>query len=103
MNCDDFSGQFTVLSHFPESCLANFRQNLGLFLLQAGDLSADDSEFREAPRLKPLYAEAHYNLALALHQQGKEAESRAEFNKLMKFSRSLETRLAVKKCYLQRI
>jgi tetratricopeptide (TPR) repeat protein len=39
--------------------------------------------------LKPLYAEAHYNLALALHQQGKEAESRAEFERAFKISPEL--------------
>ena len=39
------------------------------------------AEFIEAVRLKPRYAEAHYNLALALHQEGKEEESRAEFEK----------------------
>jgi len=38
-------------------------------------------EFQQAVRLKPHYAEAHYNLALALHQEGKEAESRLEFEK----------------------
>jgi hypothetical protein len=32
-------------------------------------------------RLKLRYPEAHYNLALALHQERKEAESRAEFEK----------------------
>jgi Tfp pilus assembly protein PilF len=49
--------------------------------MQAGDDTKAKSEFLEALRLKPQYAEAHYNLALALRQQGKEAESRAEFEK----------------------
>jgi tetratricopeptide (TPR) repeat protein len=49
-----------------------------LALLQAGEARP---EFVEAVRLKPRYAEGHYNLALALHQEEKEAESRAEFDK----------------------
>jgi hypothetical protein len=39
------------------------------------------AESIEAVRLKLRYPEAHYNLALALHQERKEAESRAEFEK----------------------
>ena len=34
-----------------------------------------------ALRLKPDYAEAHYNLALALLQNGKKEESNSEFKK----------------------
>jgi Tfp pilus assembly protein PilF len=49
--------------------------------LQSGDAPAADAEFRQAVRVKPGYAEAHYNLALALRQESKEAESRAEFEK----------------------
>jgi Tfp pilus assembly protein PilF len=49
--------------------------------LQSADAAAADAEFRQAIRLKPNYAEAHYNLALALHQENKEAESRAEYEK----------------------
>jgi hypothetical protein len=32
-------------------------------------------------RLKPSHAEAHYDFASTLYQQGKEAESRVEFEK----------------------
>ena len=32
-------------------------------------------------RLKPRYAEAHYNLALALQKEGKDSEAGAEFEK----------------------
>jgi len=60
-----------------------------LALLQAGDNGAAKSEFLEAVRLKPSYAEAHYNLGLALHQQGKEAESRAEFEKAFEIAPEL--------------
>jgi protein O-GlcNAc transferase len=55
--------------------------NLGLVLMQAGDLHTAQTEFLNALRLKPSYAEAHYNLALAFHLDGKEAESQAEFEK----------------------
>jgi len=48
--------------------------NLGWCCLQAGDVPMAQGEFIEAVRLKPRYAEAHYNLALALHQEGKEEE-----------------------------
>jgi len=40
-------------------------------------------------RLKPGYAEAHYNLGLALHQEGKEEEARAEFEKAYEISPEL--------------
>jgi len=41
-------------------------------------------------RLKPRYAAAHYNLALALQQEGNEAESRAEFNKAYEIAPELK-------------
>jgi tetratricopeptide (TPR) repeat protein len=40
-------------------------------------------------RLKPRYAEAHYNLGLTLHQQGEEAEAQAEFEKAYEISPEL--------------
>jgi tetratricopeptide (TPR) repeat protein len=60
---------------------AEAHNNLGLVLLQAGDVSGAQAEFIEAVRLNRRYAEAHYNLALALHQEGKEEEFRAEFER----------------------
>jgi Flp pilus assembly protein TadD len=60
-----------------------------LALLQSGDNGAAKSEFLEAVRLKPSYAEAHYNLGLALHQEGKEYEARAEFEKAYEISPEL--------------
>ena len=50
-------------------------------MLQAKDLGAAQSAFREALRLKPTYAEAHYNLGLALRQSGNSEESRTEIEK----------------------
>jgi Flp pilus assembly protein TadD len=49
--------------------------------MQGNHLPEAVTEFREALRLKPRYAEAHYNLALALQQEGNETESRAELAK----------------------
>ena len=36
--------------------------------------------------MKPGFAEAHYNLGLALQQQGKDVESRAEFERAFAIS-----------------
>ena len=54
-----------------------------------GEATSARAEFDQAIRLKPRYAEAHFNLALALEQQGKEAESRAEFDKAYEISPEL--------------
>jgi tetratricopeptide (TPR) repeat protein len=68
---------------------AEAHNNLGLVLLQSGDIRGAQAEFIEAVRLKPRYAEAHYNLALALYQDGKEEESRAEFDKAFEMAPEL--------------
>jgi len=65
-----------------------------LVLLQSGDARGAQTEFREAARLKPRYAEAHYNLALALHQEGKEAESRVELEKAYEIAPELRNAAA---------
>jgi Flp pilus assembly protein TadD len=62
---------------------------MGLALLQEGDVRTAQAQFVEAVRLKPRYAEAHYNLGLALHQEGKEDEARAEFEKAYEISPDL--------------
>jgi Tfp pilus assembly protein PilF len=58
--------------------------------LQAGDAPTARAEFAEALRLKPAYAEAHYNLALALQQEGKEDAARAEFAKAYEIAPELK-------------
>ena len=42
-------------------------------------------------RLEPDYAGAHYNLALALHQEGKEEEARAELERAYEISPELRS------------
>ena len=54
---------------------------MGLVLSQENDTAGAANVFRELVRRDRNFAEAHYNLALALHQEGKEEESRAEFEK----------------------
>ncbi len=72
-----------------EPNFAEAHNNLGLVLLQAGDLRKAQAEFSEAVRLKPGYAEAHYNLAIALKQDGKEEAASAEFEKAFQISPEL--------------
>jgi Tfp pilus assembly protein PilF len=52
-----------------------------LVLLQTGKLHAAQQEFLSAVHLKPQYAEAHFNLALTLQQEGNLTESHNEFDK----------------------
>src|SRR5260370_39248569 len=58
--------------------------------MQSGDALKAQAEFSEAVRLKPGYAGAHYNLALALHQEGKEDAAQAEFEKAYEISPELK-------------
>ena len=46
----------------------------------------------QAFRLKPDYAEAHYNLALALQKEGKETEAKAELEKAYEIMPELRDR-----------
>jgi Tfp pilus assembly protein PilF len=62
-----------------------------LLFLQSGDTKGAQAEFLEAVRLKPRYAEAHYNLALTLQKAGKEAEAGAEFEKAYEIMPELRT------------
>ena len=71
---------------------AEGHNNLGLVLLQSGDLAKAEAEFAEAIRLKPEFAEAHYNLALAFRQQGKESEAQRELAKAYELAPELKSR-----------
>ena len=60
-------------------------------LLQSGDALKAQAEFNEGVHLNPRYAGTHYNLALALHQEGKESGARAEFEKAYEISLELKS------------
>jgi len=68
-------------------CLSACNRDPKKFLAK-GNVSFDQGKYPEALiyygraiQLDPRYAEAHFNLALALHEAGNETESQAEFQK----------------------
>jgi tetratricopeptide (TPR) repeat protein len=60
---------------------ALFATNSGRRLLNAGDLDGAISQFRAAINSSPNYAAAHFELGMALRQQGKSDEAQEEFRK----------------------
>jgi Flp pilus assembly protein TadD len=62
---------------------ALFATNSGRRLLNVGDLDGAISQFRAAINSSPNYAAAHFELGLALRQQGKSEEAQEEFRKAM--------------------
>ena len=60
---------------------ALFATNSGRRLLNAGDLQGAISQFRAAIGSSPKYAAAHFELGMALRQQGKSGEAQEEFRK----------------------
>jgi len=58
---------------------AQFSTNSGRRLLQAGDVEGAISQFRAAINSAPNYAAAHFQLGMALRQQGKVEEAQKEF------------------------
>ena len=58
---------------------ALFSTNSGRRLLQAGDIEGAISQFRSAINSAPNYAAAHFQLGMALRQQGKIDEAQKEF------------------------
>ena len=58
---------------------ALFATNSGRRLLNAGDIDGAISQFRSAINSSPNYAPAHFQLGLALRQQGKPDEAQEEF------------------------
>ena len=60
---------------------AVFATNSGKRLRATGDLDNAIAQFRTALAATPDYAPAHFELGLALQQQGKKEEARQEFEK----------------------
>ena len=60
---------------------ATFATNSGKRMLNAGDLDGAISQFRNAVKLSPTYAQAHYQLAIALSRKGEKEEAAEEFKK----------------------
>ncbi len=60
-----------------ENALA--QDHLGNALYENGDIHAAAEHFREALRLSPYFADAHYNLGLCLLHDGKKSEARDHF------------------------
>jgi len=58
---------------------ALFSTNSGRRLLQAGDVEGAISQFRAAINSAPNYAAAHFQLGMALRQQGQIEEAEREF------------------------
>jgi cytochrome c-type biogenesis protein CcmH/NrfG len=58
---------------------ARYLNSLGVAYGKVGDFAAAEKALRRALKLKPGYAEAHLNLARALHQQGRTAQSLKEY------------------------
>jgi tetratricopeptide (TPR) repeat protein len=68
---------------------ALFATNSGRRLLHAGDLEGAISQFRAAINSSPNYAAAHFELGVALRQQGKFKEAQEEFQKAAKLDSRL--------------
>ena len=68
---------------------ALFATNSGKRLLGVGDLEGAISQFKSAIQAVPGYAQAHFQLGLALQRKGEKAESAREFQK----ARELDPRL----------
>ena len=60
---------------------ATFATNSGKRMLNAGDLDGAISQFRNAIKLSPSYAPAHYELAVALSRKGDKAGAEESFKR----------------------
>ncbi len=60
---------------------AAMHNDAGIQALNGGDASAAEMHFREALKIAPHFARAHYNLGLALHAQNKHVPATEEFKK----------------------
>jgi Flp pilus assembly protein TadD len=69
---------------------AAYALNRGTEKLRKGDVPGAVTELKEAVRLAPQLARAHYRLALALRQQGALRDARAHFAKAQQLAPYLE-------------
>src|SRR5687767_10827109 len=60
---------------------ALYLNNLGIAYAELGDLPAAEQTFRRALKIQPAYAATHYNLAKALHKDGRLPESLTEYER----------------------
>jgi Flp pilus assembly protein TadD len=66
-------------------------------LFEKGETEEAIKEYREAIRLKPDYAEAHYGLGWALDQKGERKEARGYFERAVKLEKKPELGEWIKK------
>ncbi|MEE8268195.1 MAG: tetratricopeptide repeat protein, partial [Gemmatimonadales bacterium] len=69
---------------------AMFVIDLGHRKLEQQDLAGAIASFREAVRLAPEHADAHYRLGLALHSQGTAVEAHSHLEKARQLAPYLE-------------
>jgi tetratricopeptide (TPR) repeat protein len=63
---------------------ALYLNNLGIAYSELGDLRAAEKACRRALRINPAYGEGHYNLAKALHKQGRHRDALQEYERAHK-------------------
>ncbi len=73
----DYRSEYSIWRDTVEKCPENPRahNNLGLILLEEGNLKEARPQFEEALRLKPDYGTAHSNLGVVLSQSGQYPEA----------------------------
>jgi protein O-GlcNAc transferase len=70
---------------------ATFATNSGKRLLNAGDLDGAISQFRNAVRLAPTFADAHLQLSVALTRKGQKAEAEQELQRATELDPQLKS------------
>jgi len=78
-----------IAKHKTSQQAALFALNSGKRLLNAGDLEGAVAQFQSAIASSPDYALAHFELGLALKQQGKTEEALREFSRAHTLDSSL--------------
>lgn len=73
-----------AISHYQKVISANpanftAHNNLGTTQFKQGNITPAKDSFRQAIKLKWDYPDAHYNLAVALQEEGKQDEANTEY------------------------